>query len=318
MQHRPDLFPALRVLADRDHNPARFLVLGSAGPNLLRQSAESLAGRIEYIELGGFQVAEVGPSQMSRLWIRGGFPRSFLADTDADSTAWRKAFARTFVERDLPQFGAELGAPALHRFLAMLAHYHGRILNVAELSTALNVAQATVRRYLDLLEQLFLIRQLRPWHENLRKRQVKRPKLYVRDAGLYHHLIGVGTMDALQTHPRIGASWEGFVLEKMIAESAPDEAYFWATHNGAELDLLLLMQGRRVGVEIKRVDAPRRTRSMAVALNDLRLDALYVVYPGDTRYVIDDRIAAVPAGVPFSMLDTGASVAYPVLSRQDG
>ena len=315
VQHRPDLFPVLRVLADRDDNPARFLVLGSAGPNLLRQSAESLAGRIEYIELGGLQVAEVGPARMSRLWIRGGFPRSFLAATDADSAAWRKAFVRTFVERDLPQFGAELGAPALHRLLAMLAHYHGQILNVAELSTALNVAQATVRRYLDLLEQLFLIRQLRPWHENLRKRQVKRPKLYVRDPGLYHHLIGVGTMDALQTHPRIGGSWEGFVLEKVIAESAPDEAWFWATHNGAELDLLLLIQGRRVGVEIKRVDAPRRTRSMTVALNDLRLDALYVVYPGDVPYVIDDRIAAVPAGVPFSMSAAGSSVpaAYPTL-----
>lgn len=316
VQHRPDLFPALRVLADREDNPARFLVLGSAGPNLLRQSAESLAGRIEYIELGGFQVAEVSPAQMSRLWIRGGFPRSFLAANDADSAAWRKAFVRTFVERDLPQFGAELRAPVLHRFLAMLAHYHGQILNVAELSTALNVAQATVRRYLDLLEQLFLIRQLRPWHESLRKRQVKRPKLYIRDAGLYHHLIGVGTMDALQTHPRIGASWEGFILEKVIAESAPDEAYFWATHNGAELDLLLLIQGRRLGVEIKRVDAPRRTRSMAVALNDLRLDALYIVYPGDVRYVIDDRIAAVPAGAPFSMSDAGAVRAYPVLSRQ--
>ena len=315
VQRRPDLFPVLRVLADRDDNPARFLVLGSAGPNLLRQSAESLAGRIEYVELGGLQVAEVGRSQMSRLWVRGGFPRSFLAATDADSAAWRKAFVRTFVERDLPQFGAELGAAVLHRLLAMLAHYHGQILNVAELSTALNVAQATVRRYLDMLEQLFLIRQLRPWHENLRKRQVKRPKLYVRDPGLYHHLIGVGTMDALQMHPRIGASWEGFVLEKVIAESSPDEACFWATHNGAELDLLLLIQGRRVGVEIKRVDAPRRTRSMAVVLDDLRLDALYVVYPGDVRYVIDDRIAAVPAGVPFSVSEAGRSATYPALSR---
>ena len=317
VQHRPDLFPALRVLADRDDNAARFLVLGSASPNLLRQSAESLAGRIEYIELGGFQVAEVGASQMSRLWVRGGFPRSFLADTDTDSTAWRKAFVRTFVERDLPQFGAELRAPALHRFLAMLAHFHGQILNVAELSTALNLAQATVRRYLDLLEQLFLIRQLRPWHENLRKRQVKRPKLYLRDAGLYHHLIGVGTMDALQTHPRIGASWEGFVLEKVIAESVPDEAYFWATHNGAELDLLLLIQGRRVGVEIKRVDAPRRTRSMAVALDDLRLDALYVVYPGDVPYTIDDRIAAVPAGASFSMSENGGGSCLPRLVATD-
>ena len=212
MQHRPDLFPVLRVLADRDDAPARFLVLGSAGPGLLRQSAESLAGRIEYVELTGLQAAEVGAGRMPRLWVRGGFPRSFLADTDADGAAWRRAFLRAFVERDLPQFGAELGAPALHRFLAMLAHCHGRILNVAELATALNLAQATVRRYLDLLEQLFLIRLLRPWHANLRKRQVKRPKLYFRDSGLYHQLLGVGTMDALQTHrasapPGRGSFW---------------------------------------------------------------------------------------------------------------
>ena len=299
VQHRPDLFPVLRVLADRDDAPARFLVLGSVGPSLLRQSAESLAGRIEYVELTALQVAEVGAARMPRLWVRGGFPRSFLADTDADGAAWRRAFLRAFVERDLPQFGAELGAPALHRFLAMLAHCHGRILNVAELATALNLAQATVRRYLDLLEQLFLIRLLRPWHENLRKRQVKRPKLYFRDSGLHHQLLGVGTMDALQTHPRIGASWEGFVLEKVIAESAPDEVYFWATHNGAELDLLLFRGGRRVGVEIKRVDAPRRSRSMAVAVDDLRLDALYVVYPGEARYAIGERITALPAGAPF-------------------
>ena len=217
VQHRPDLFPVLRVLADRDDNPARFLVLGSAAPDLLRQSAESLAGRIEYIELTGFQVAEVGSAAMERLWVRGGFPRSFLADTDADSAAWRKAFIRTCVERDLPQFGANLGASALHRLLAMLAHCHGRILNVAELSTALNVAQATMRRYLDLLEHLFLVRQLRPWHENLRKRQVKRPKVYLRDSGVYHHLTGVDTMDALQMHPRIGASWEGWARGAIVS-----------------------------------------------------------------------------------------------------
>lgn len=301
VQRRPDLFPVLRVLVDRDDNPARFLVLGSAGPDLLRQSAESLTGRIEYIELGGFGVDEVGVARMPELWVRGGFPLSFLADSDAESAGWRKAFLRTFVERDLPQFGAALGVPALHRLLAMLAHYHGQILNVAELATALEVAQATVRRYVDLLEHLFLIRQLRPWRENLRKRQVKRPKVYLRDSGLYHQLIGVGTMDALQMHPRIGASWEGFVLEKVIGGLAPDEVYFWATHNGAELDLLLLKQGRRVGVEIKRIDAPRRTRSMTIAVNGLGLEALYVVYPGATRYAIDDRITAVPAGEPFSV-----------------
>lgn len=317
VQHRPDLFPVLRVLVDRDDNPSRFLVLGSAGPSLLRQSSESLAGRIEYIELTGFQLSEVGAAQLPRLWTRGGFPRSFLADTDADSQAWRKAFIRSLVERDMPQFGTELGTPALHRFLAMLGHYHGQILNVAELAAALGVSQATVRRYLDLLEQLFLIRQLPPWHENLRKRQVKRPKIYIRDVGLYHHLIGVGTMDALQVHPRIGASWEGFVLEKVVAEASPDHVYFWRTHNGAELDLLLFAKGRRIGVEIKRLDAPRRTRSMTVAMNDLGLDALYVVYPGELQYDIDDTISAVPAGVPLSIPDTGESQSDPASARPD-
>ena len=315
VQHRPDLFPVLRVLVDRDRNPSRFLVLGSAGPSLLRQSSESLAGRIEYIELTGFQVSEVGAAQMPQLWTRGGFPRSFLADTDADSVAWRRAFIRAFVERDMPQFGTQLSTPALHRFLAMLGHYHGQILNVAEFATALNVAQATVRRYLDLLEQLFLIRQLPPWHENLRKRQAKRPKIYVRDIGLYHHLIGVTTMDALQVHPRIGASWEGFVLEKIIAEASPDHANFWRTHNGAELDLLLFVNGWRIGVEIKRRDAPRRTRSMTVAVNDLRLDALYVVYPGELRYDIDDTITAMPVGVPFSISVNGESLSDPASAR---
>ena len=305
VQHRPDLFPVLRVLADREANPARFLVLGSAGPSLLRQSAESLAGRVEYIELTGLQVSEVGAARMDRLWIRGGFPRSFLAGSEANSLAWRRAFLQTFVERDLPQFGAQLGPLVLHRLLAMIAHYHGQIVNVAELAGALNVSQGTVRRYLDLLHELFLIRQLRPWRENLGKRQVKRPKVYLRDSGLYHHLIGVGTMDALRQHPRIGASWEGFILEKVIAETLPDEACFWATHNGAELDLLLLGHGLRVGVEIKRIDAPRRTRSMAAALEDLRLDALFVVYPGDLRYRIDDRITAIPATMALSPFGPG-------------
>jgi len=303
VQHRPELFPVLRVLADREDSPARFLALGSAGPALLRQSAESLAGRIEYVELTGFQVAELGAERFDTLWVRGGFPRSMLAASEADSLAWRRAYVRSLVERDLPQFGADLRVPALHRFLTMLAHYHGQTLNVAELATALQIGQTTVRRYLDLLEQLFLIRQLRPWHQNLRKRQVKRPKLYLRDSGLYHHLTGIETMDALQTHPRLGASWEGFILEKVIAESGADQVHFWATHNGAELDLLLQAGGRRVGVEIKRVDAPRRTRSMAVPLEDLKLDALRVVYPGTMRYRIGDRIEAVPAREPFRMSD---------------
>ncbi|WP_323671110.1 ATP-binding protein [Candidatus Poriferisodalis multihospitum] len=295
VQRRPDLFPVLRVLADRDDNPARFLVLGSAGPDLLRQSAESLAGRIEYHELTGLLAAEVGAERMETLWLRGGFPRSMLAGSDQESLTWRKSYTQTFVERDLPQFGAGLAAPTVHRLVLMLAHYHGQIVNVRALATALGISETTVRRYLDLLEQLFLIRQLRPWHENLRKRQIKRPKLYFRDSGLFHHLIGVGAMDDLLTDPRIGASWEGFVLEETLAEARPEGAYFWGTHAGAELDLLLFVKGRRIGVEIKRADAPRRTPSMTTAVRDLSLDALCVLYPGSLRYEIGERITAVPA-----------------------
>lgn len=299
VQRRPDLFPVLRVLADRERSPARFLVLGSAGPDLLRQSAESLAGRIEYLELAGLQVAEVGVEHLDTLWLRGGFPRSLLADSDEDSLIWRKSYVQSFVERDLPQFGTGLHAPTIHRLVHMLAHYHGQIANLRALATALSISETTVRRYLDLMEHLFLIRQLRPWHENLRKRQVKRPKLYFRDSGLLHHLIAKNTMDELLTDPRLGASWEGFVLEKTLAEARPDQAYFWATHAGAELDLLLFAQGRRIGVEIKRIDAPRRTPSMTTALRDLCLDALYVLYPGNLRYQISDQITAIPAAEPF-------------------
>lgn len=301
VQRRPDLFPMLRVLADRDDLPARFLVLGSAGPELLRQSAESLAGRIEYLELTGLQAAELGTERMATLWLRGGFPRSLLADSDEDSLIWRRSYLQTFVERDLPQFGAGLTAPTIHRLVLMLAHYHGQIVNLRALATSLSISETTVRRYVDLMEHLFLLRQLRPWHENLSKRQVRRPKLYFRDSGLFHHLIGAATMDELLTDPRLGASWEGFVLEKTLAEARPDHAHFWGTHAGAELDLLLFVNGRRIGVEIKRSDAPRRTASMRAALADLSLDALCVLYPGSVRYEIGERMTAVPAAEFFEI-----------------
>ena len=300
VQRRPDLFPVLLVLADRDDSPARFLVLGSAGPELLRQSAESLAGRIEYLELTGLQTAELGADHMATLWLRGGFPRSLLAGSDEDSLMWRKSYVQTFVERDLPHFGAGLPPPTIHRLVLMLAHYHGQIVNLRALATALGISETTVRRYLDLMEHLFLIRQLRPWHENLGKRQVKRPKLYFRDSGLFHQLIGAASMDELLTDPRLGPSWEGFVLEKTLAEARPDQAYFWGTHAGAELDLLLLSRGRRVGVEIKPVEAPRPTPSMTAGLRDLSLDALCVVYPGNLRYEISERMTAIPAAEFFS------------------
>jgi hypothetical protein len=294
VQRAPDLFKPLRVLIDRDGPPARFLLLGSASPALLRQSSESLAGRIEVIETGGFTLEDVGAARQHTLWWRGGFPRSFLAASDEDSRVWRRDFMRTVVERDLPQLGLQVAAPAMQRFWAMLAHVHAQIWNAADPARSLGIGETTVRRYLDWLTQAYMVRQLQPWHENLGKRQVKAPKIYIRDSGLLHELLGVPDLDALQRHPRSGASWEGFALDQVLNISKPDEAYFWATHGGAELDLLMIKNGRRVGVEFKRADAPRLTPSMRSALTDLALDALYVVYPGERRYVVAERVEAVP------------------------
>ncbi len=294
VQHAPDLFKVLRVLVDRPDNAARFLLLGSASPVLLRQSSESLAGRIEIIEAGGFTIEETGANQADRLWWRGGFPRSYTAASNADSRAWRREFIRTTVERDLPQLGMNVPAPAIYRFWAMLAHFHGQVWNAAEPARSLGVNESTVRRYLDWLTQAYLVRQLQPWFINTGKRQVKAPKLYFRDTGLLHELLGITDPDALQRHPRLGASWEGFALDQVLRLANPDEAYFWATHAGAELDLLMFKHGRRVGVEFKRSDAPTFTKSMQVALQDLALDALYVVYPGQRRYSLANRVQVVP------------------------
>jgi hypothetical protein len=294
IQHRPDLFPILRVLADRQPLPARFLILGSASPELMRRSSESLAGRLETITIGGFSLAEVGVSAHRQHWLRGGFPLSFLAPSEADSLAWRKNFIQTFLERDLLQHGVRTPAATILRFWTMLAHYHGQIWNAAEPARSLGVSEPTARRYLDLLEGLFMVRQLLPWHANLKKRQVKSPKIYFRDSGLLHYLLGVHTELDLETHPKSGASWEGYVIEDVLKAVAPDEAYFWATHGGAELDLLLLKQGRKVGVEGKRVDAPRLTPSMQTALEDLQLEHLAVIYPGDRPYPLAERVTAIP------------------------
>lgn len=296
VQRAPDLFKVLRVLIDRDDAPAQFLLLGSASPVLLRQTSESLAGRIEIIEIGGLTLDEVGLSQQGALWWRGGHPPSFTAATDLDSRQWRRDYVRTVVERDLPMLGIGAMAPALQRFWAMLAHYHGQQWNAADPARSLGVNESTVRRYLDWLTQLYMVRQLQPWFENVGKRQVKAPKVYVRDSGLLHELLGIASPAALLTHPKSGASWEGFALEQVLRIAAPDEAYYWATHAGAELDLLMLKDGRRVGVEFKRVDAPQFTPSMRIALQDLRLDALYVVYPGTRRYAVADGVEAVPLG----------------------
>jgi predicted AAA+ superfamily ATPase len=294
VQRRPDLFPILRVLADRTPLPARFLILGSASPELLRQSSESLAGRISIITMSGFSLAEVGKEAQNQLWRRGGFPLSFIASTEESSLEWRKDFVSTFLERDIPQFGFKIPSSSLFRFWSLLAHYHGQIWNAAEAARALSVGESTARRYVDLLQDLFMVRLLQPWYANLGKRQVKLPKVYIRDTGLLHYLLGIRTEQELLLHPRSGASWEGYVIEETIKAILPDEIYFWGTHSGAELDLLLFKNGKRIGVECKRVDAPRMTPSMRTAFNDLELSRLFVIYPGPHPYPLDENIQAFP------------------------
>ncbi|MFT4101649.1 MAG: ATP-binding protein [Burkholderiaceae bacterium] len=294
VQRAPELFPILRVLIDRSNQPGQFLLLGSASPQLLRQASESLLGRIEVIEITPFDLAEVGSDQMDRLWLRGGFPPAFLARNDLDASVWCTQAAARFVESDLPQLGVQLAVPTMMRFWTMLAHFHGQVWNAAELARSMGVSESTVRRYLDTLTQALMIRQLQPWHQNLGKRQVKSPKIYFRDTGLLHALLGIRDAPGLRVHPRSGASWEGFALEQMLRLTQPDEAWFWATHAGAELDLLMVRDGRRIGIEFKRIDAPRLSPSMRIACSDLSLDALYVVYPGERRYPLAERIEAVP------------------------
>ena len=294
VQRKPDLFPVLRVLVDRTPSHARFLILGSASPELMRQSSESLAGRIETVTMSGFSMREVGNSAQARHWLRGGFPLSFLARTEADSLVWRKNFIQTFLERDLPQWG--IGAPAatLLRFWTMLAHYHGQTWNAAEPARSLGLSEPTVRRYLDILSGVFMVRQLLPWYANLKKRQVKAPTIYFRDTGLLHHLLGIRKEKELLSHPKCGTSWEGYVIEETIKATEPDEVYFWGTHSGAEIDLVLVKKGRMLGVECKRVDAPRITPSMQTAREDLHLEQIAVVYPGTKRYSLGDGVTAVP------------------------
>ncbi len=294
IQRRPDLFGLLRVLADRPGTPARFLVLGSASPELLRQGSETLAGRIAFHELGGFALDEVGSERLPELWLRGGFPRSLLAADDREAAAWRRDFVRTFLERDVPQLGVAIGSETLRRFWTMLAHWHGQLWNGAELGRAFGVAHTTVRRYLDLLTATFVVRQLPAWHANLRKRQVKSPRIYLADPGLLHTLLGLETQEDLAGHPKVGASWEGFAMAEVIRRlgARREECFFWATHAGAELDLLVVRGQRRLGFEFKRTAAPRRTRSMGVARTDLELESITVVYPGDEVFPMGDDIEA--------------------------
>ena len=291
---QPGLFPVLRVLADRPGRPATFLLLDSASPELSRQTAESLAGRDEIIEMRGLDLGEVPAEAQERLWWRGGFPRSFLAENDEDSVAWRKNFTRTFLERDLALLGFGLSPALMGRLWTMIAHYHGQIWNGSELAASLGVAPNTVRAYLDALEQTYMVRRLQPWHTNLGKRVVKSSKIYLRDSGLLHTLLGLRNGAELRTHPKLAASWEGFVIEELLRALGPDEAYFYAVHSGSELNLMLVRGGRRIGVEVKWADAPGMTRSMHVARADLKLDELWVVYPGEHTYALSDQVTVLP------------------------
>ena len=297
VQRRPDLFPLLRVLADRKPRRTRFLVLGSASPDLLRQTSETLAGRISYHVLPGLSLAEVGAENRDRLWLRGGFPLSYLARSQRQSALWRSSFVQTFLERDLPQLGIRISAPTLRRFWTMLAHWHGQVWNGSELGRSFGVSDTTVRRYLDLLTSALVVRQVQPWHANISKRQVKSPKVYLRDSGLLHSLLRIESLRDLESHPKLGASWEGFLLEQVLALLGHSDldVHFWATHTGADLDLLVQKGRRRIGFEFKRTSSPRTTPSMRSALADLALDELIVVHAGEATFDLGDRVRAVAA-----------------------
>jgi hypothetical protein len=301
-QRRPGLFEVLRVLVDRPRSATRFLVLGSASPVLVKGLSESLAGRIGFVDLGGFDLTEVGAMNTDGLWLRGGFPKAFLAVDDEASFSWHENFIRTFLERDIPQLGITIPAETLRRFWTMVAHYHAQIWNAAEFARSLGSAENTARKYLDILSGSYMVRVLPPWYENLKKRQVKAPKVYIRDSGILHALLQIGSISELQGHPKLGASWEGFALEQVLSTLRTRDAYYWATHAGAELDLLVLHRSKRYGFEFKYSDAPRSTRSMHTALQDLHLDHLWIVYPGETTYDLDERITALPLLEALSLL----------------
>ena len=294
VQRRPDLFPSLRVLADRPRG-ARFLVLGSASPDLLRQSAETLAGRVAHYELPGFTLPEVTPRDAERLWLRGGFPPSYTARSHADSYRWRGDFIRTFIERDVPQFGIAIPSAVLERFWSMLAHYHAQVWNGSELGRAFGVSHHAVRRYLDALESTYMLRSLKPWSANLKKRQVKSPKIYIRDTGLLHHFLGLTTRAELERHPKIGASWEGFIIENLVQALGLEarQCHYWATHSGPEIDLVVQHGSRLRGFEIKRTSSPSLTRSMRSAMDDLGLSRLDVIHAGDHSFPLADHVRAI-------------------------
>ena len=302
VQRKPELFEVLRVLVDRADSNARFLLLGSASPNLVRGVSESLAGRVSFVEMGGFDLGEIGYDSFMRLWLRGSFPRSYLARTDQISFQWRHDFIKTFLERDIPQLGITIPAQTLRRFWTMIAHFHGQVWNASEFARSLGRSEGTARRYLDILSSTFVVRQLHPWFENIKKRQVKSPKIYIRDSGLHNALLSIQSQKELMQHPKYGASWEGVALEQVIGMLKPREAYFWATHSGAELDLLVFKDGKRTGFEFKCDDAPRMTRSIRIALEDLRLEKIQIIYPGKKSYRLHEKVNV------LSILDLGSLV----------
>ncbi|MCK4514474.1 MAG: ATP-binding protein [Spirochaetaceae bacterium] len=293
VQRKPELMPLLRYLVDQS-DQVRYLLLGSASPDLIRGSAETLAGRVSYHELGPFLQDEIGVVNWRNLWLRGGFPRSFLAPDDRASFLWREDFMRSYLERDIPQLGISIPAETLRRFWVMISHYHGQILNLSELGRSFGVSDHTVRRYLDILVGTFMIRLLPPWYANVGKRLVKAPKLYVRDSGVFHSLQGISTPRLLDEHPKLGASWEGFALEQAVRLLGIPDPYFWRTHTGAEIDLLWFTGGKTWGMEFKYSDAPRISRGLRVSMDDLRPEHVWIVYPGPKSYELDSHVSVIP------------------------
>ncbi|MBL7969580.1 MAG: ATP-binding protein [Prolixibacteraceae bacterium] len=299
VQRLPELFPLLRVMADQQNADRKFLLLGSASPELMRNSSETLAGRIGFVDLTGFNLDEVGTDNLSPLWLRGGFPRSYLADDDPQSYQWRQDFIRTFLERDLNLLGFNLPAQTMRRFWIMLAHYHGQIWKASEFARSLGVSEPTVKSWLDILSGAYMVRQVQPWYENLGKRQVKAPKILIRDSGLLHALLSLPDHE-IQTNPKLGASWEGFIIEQIINRLKSRDYYYWRTHAGLELDLMVLKNGKRLGFEIKYSETPKVTRSMHQIIDDLKLDQFYIVYQGKHQLELEEKVQLLPISALWS------------------
>ncbi len=294
VQLRPELFAALRVIVDKPDNKCKFLILGSASPFIIKGVSETLAGRVEFIDLSGFNLGEIEKGDLVKLWDRGGFPRSFLADSDEDSFVWREGFVRTFLQRDIPEIGINIPAAAMMRFWTMLAHYSGQTWNSSEIAKSMGISDKTIRWYIDVLTETYMIRQLQPWYENIGKRQKKKPKIYLRDSGILHYLLQLPRIETVLGHPKAGASWEGFAIEQITQTLSLKDVYYWATHGGAEMDMVFTVNGKKYGVELKLNEAPRVTKSMNIAIADLNLEKVLVVYPGSDTYPLEKKITVCP------------------------